>query len=599
MMSRTTARSQRLRVVAQDPAVHDPHDAQQILTAAVVVPVEQLAPGPWGHRVQVIDYDCSADRFTKPQTYTTFGDGSVVDPFAERTGSAALVTDYGFHAQNVYAIVMRTLARFEHALGRRVGWAGNSHQLKAVPHAFAAANAFYAREAEALLFGYFPGADGQMVYTCLSHDVIVHETTHALLDALHEHYMDPSSPDQAAFHEGFADIVALLSVFSLHEVVRALLESGRLGDPISANVDAEAEIVARLRQTALLGLAEQMGAELQRRRGLGGALRRSVELAPSPAYYNDTMGEFGQAHRRGEILVSAVMNAFVSVWAKRLLRGRREGRFLSDLPRVAEEGADAADYLLTMAIRALDYMPPLHITFSDYLSALITADMELRPDDTRFGFRDQLRAWFDRYGIQPVRGNPVPSPEGVPAPPTASPPLEQGAWSPIGAMQLTYDRTHFEPLTRDPDEVFRFIWENHEALGLDSPLNQGAFMKVLWVRPCVRTAPDGFVLRETVAEFYQVIRLRADELKDYKIARPAGMPDGLEVPLYGGGTLIFDDYGRLKYYIHNALDNAKRQGERIQELWQRGALSGRSLGSDLAAAHRLRAASPADEKERW
>jgi hypothetical protein len=52
------------------------------------------------------------------------------------------------------------------------------------------ANAFYSRVLRALLFGYFQSdidsalnLPGQTVFTCLSHDIIAHETTHALVDS--------------------------------------------------------------------------------------------------------------------------------------------------------------------------------------------------------------------------------------------------------------------------------------------------------------------------------------------------------------------------------------------------------------------------------
>jgi hypothetical protein len=605
MTTRATARNQHLRIIAQDPAVQYPRKKGHILTALAEIPVEQLNPGPWGHRVQVIDYDSSTNQFTQPPAYIFNDDGTIIDPFAETTDDAKLVENPNFHAQNVYAIVMRTLGRFEQALGRRVSWAGkNSHQLKVVPHAFSAANAFYTRDAEALLFGYFPDADKQNVYACLSHDVVAHETTHALLDALHERYMDPSSPDQGAFHEAFADIVALLSVFSLAEVVKVLLQEENCLQPIQEIGDpnkAQEELCKRLRKSALLGLAEQMGETLQMQQiGAKEALRRSVNLDPDPNYYQATTGEYQEPHRRGEILVAAVMNAFVSVWAGRLLRGYIAGQPVADLERATEEGADAASYLLTMAIRSLDYMPPLHIVFGDYLSALITADAVLRPDDSRYHFRDQLRTWFRKYGIEPSSGSPLPTPENEHGDTSNAAPVEDGAWVPVTGMPLKYDRAHFEQMMKDPDEVFFFIWENRDLLRLQGKMNESAYTKVLWVRPCVRTAPDGFVLRETVAEFYQVIRLHASELGDYGLERPEGMPDDMDVPLYGGGTLLFDEYGRLKYYIHNSLDHPTRQSARISQLWRRGQLTGRAgFYSNIAAVHRLRTADHTLDKERW
>jgi hypothetical protein len=359
-----------------------------------------------------------------------------------------------------------------------------------------------------------------------------------------------------------------------------------------------------LKESALLGLADEMGQEVAQARG--DALRRSVKLEKSQNYYNcsreragdqnqppNGYSEYLLPHKRGEILVAAIMNAFVDAWSAKVMRSWRAGvRTLRDIPHLVEQGADAADYLLTMAIRALDYMPPLHIEFSDYLNALITADLELHPDDSRFGFREHLLRSFDAYGIKPIVGSPVPNVEKEPQTP--------GGWAAISDLKLRYDRTHFEPLMRDPDEVFRFVWENRQALGLEGDLNDNSFMKVLSVRPCVRTDPDGFILRETVAQFYQVLRLRARELRELKFSIPSDLPAERVIAIYGGGTLVFDDYGRLKYYIHNALDNIERQSVRVTELWCRGALpNGEGQSVDFAAAHRLRSLSNGVLQEEW
>ena len=60
----------------------------------------------------------------------------------------------------------------------------------------------------------------------------------------------------------------------------------------------------------------------------------------------------------------------------------------------------AADHVLNMCIRALDYCPPVDIDFGDYLRALITADRDLVPDDDR-RYRVAFIEAFRRRGIYP------------------------------------------------------------------------------------------------------------------------------------------------------------------------------------------------------
>jgi hypothetical protein len=200
------APTRKMTVIAQDPAVRRDN---KIVMATIDVPAEDLRAGPMGYRVQVADFDATRRLFHGSHDLPVSVDK---EPKSWREGQPAIQRDFRFHSQNTYALVMKTLARFEFALGRRISWSFETHQLKVAPHGMADANAFYSPEIEGLVFGYFDGVSGEKVFACLSHDIIVHETTHALLDALRERYMDPSTPDQAAFHEGFSDVVALCSL---------------------------------------------------------------------------------------------------------------------------------------------------------------------------------------------------------------------------------------------------------------------------------------------------------------------------------------------------------------------------------------------------
>ena len=180
---------------------------------------EKVKPGPAGRLVEVIDYDPVHQCWYEPINL----DGAAV---MLNSGVDVAETDPRFHQQMVYAVVMRVLETFERALGRPFRWRGK-RRLRVYPHAFVGENAYFDEELFALLFGYFaaseddPGANlpGQTVFTALSHDIIAHETTHAVLHRLRKHYSMPTNPDVLAFHEGFADIIAILQHFTYPEIV--------------------------------------------------------------------------------------------------------------------------------------------------------------------------------------------------------------------------------------------------------------------------------------------------------------------------------------------------------------------------------------------
>jgi hypothetical protein len=585
---RPHATHRRFEIVAQDPSVRR---NGKVLTASISLPWEDLEDGPMGNAVYVVDYDASTGKMYRPASPKEIDAASAQEASGnQRTATVEmpkypevhapktlkeLLADPAYHAWNVYAIVMRTLLRFEYALGRPVRWGIHGHQLKVVPHAFEEANAYYSPDYEALLFGYVRGRPH--TFLCLSHDVVVHETAHALLDGLRDKFDAPSSSDQAALHEAFADIIALLSVFSLHEVVEDLLtpkpgsrnNTGHQGRLCTSMLTFE-----YLRDTALFGLAEEMRRFGDRRDDniRVNALRRSVEIKPRRDILKNR--KYAEEHRRGEVLVGAMMRAFLSAWVKRI---KVVGEQDVSIKWVAEQGADIADLLLTMSIRAIDYTPPIHIKFGDFLSALLTADYEVRADDSRYRLRDELKTQMGKFGIVP--------------PPTAQP---DGRWKPP-TYKLQREGAHLGGLQIDPTEMFRHIWNNRTLLNL----NPQAFTRISSVWPCVRVSPrDGVQVRETVVQCGQYLKISAAELRQYGL-RPTEnphMPPDTPVVLQGGSTLILDEYGDLKFEVSNRVpsrgsdeDLKALWQDRLDYLWRSGYLtSSANRSSRLATLHRQR-----------
>jgi hypothetical protein len=404
----------RLKVYSLDPTSDIQLEMSLISRSILDIPWEEVQPGPVGEYLEVIDVDPSS--------------GCVYDP-VDLSDSALLAQDGlspsngnpQFHQQMVYAVGMKTIANFEKVLGRKVLWSERRRQedgswikdperryvqrLRIYPHALREQNAFYSPSKAALLFGYFnaPTTDprdelpGGLIFTCLSHDVITHEMTHAILDGMHRRLLDPSNPDMIAFHEAFADIVAIFQHFTMPGLLLDQIQKTR-GD-LEAN-----------------NLLVMLAAQFARATGQGNALRNALgqfdahgkRQAPDSSAFGRTF----EPHQRVAILVAAVFDAFLRIYNSRVADLRRlasggtgvlpEGAIHPDLAqRLASEAVRSAQRVLNICIRAVDYLPPVDVTFGDYLRALITADSDFYPDDANRYRLAFIEAFRDR-GIYPL-----------------------------------------------------------------------------------------------------------------------------------------------------------------------------------------------------
>ena len=235
-----------------------------------------------------------------------------------------------------------------------------------------------------------------------------------------------------------------------------------------------------------------------------------------------------------------------------------EGELQADLLSLAtREAASAAQDVLTMCLRAFEYLPPVDVTFGDYLRAIITADFELNPRDDferRASFIDAFRA------------------RGIYAPAVTS--LAEEALRLGRPPELEKETLHNELITRAlasqfdiyvPDgqarrrEIPRSVYprltgfakKHASALQLDPRLP----IQTAGIHPSFHVDENGQLLVELVAQWIQT--------------PPAGDPQRVEVggvALRAGTTAVFAADGRVRYIATRPLPGRHLRND-TQKRW--------------------------------
>lgn len=554
-----------LRIFTRDPGGSTLEGA----VALVNVPYEPLLPGPAGQLFEVDDYDSAIDDRYLPQVDLESPRELIQD------GRKPSPSDFRFHQQMVYAVCSTVYHAFRKALGRHLAWGFDPRRggqgetsisrLRIRPHAFLGSNAYYDEVRGEIAFGYYPAdrdvvgrnLPGEIIFTCLSHDVVVHEVTHALLDGLRAHFSLPTGPDVLAFHEGFADLVAIFQHFSYREVVLAAIRESR------GQLDR-----ARL----LTDLATQFGHTT----GRGQALRSAVKINAHGDIVAPRYDPNLPPHELGSVLVSAVFQAFTTIYRRKTERYVRlatggstqlQQEMSTELTEIlADQASKLANQFLTLCVRAIDYCPPIDVELGEYLRAVLTADHDLVPDDP-WAYRESWIDAFRNHGIYPSGASSL---------------FEDALrWLPpehvipdVEALNFASLRFQGDPArAADAEELRR------QAAALGDVVSRPEFMDhfglvppgsvpgeeidipvVHSIRSSRRVGPQGQVVFDLVAEVTQ---------------RRTVIRNGERFTFYGGATIILGPDGDFRYVIGKGVLNDKRLEEQMEftrgkgtEYWQ-------------------------------
>jgi len=327
--------------------------------------------GPVTERLAVLDFDPKTGELSQGTHFNA----------AEATYEveAEPLDSPDFLRTNAFGTVLKTMYMFEEGdtLGRPLDWGFDGPQLLIVPAAGEWANAFYEREARCLQFFYFQSQEGQRVYTSLSHDIVSHETGHAILDGIAPDLYHAITPQSLALHEGIADLVALVMAFRNDTLRKTVLD--QTGGSIE-NI------------TAFSSVAEEFG----RAQGKPDALRQFVNEKTLDPNDTDNLVDVAEPHDLCQVLTGALYSVMVKIHDTLKRRFAQQDK-TTEFSASGKALFVGAERFKRMIFRALDYLPPGEISFADYGRAIIASDQASHPQATQG--REWLREEFVRRGM--------------------------------------------------------------------------------------------------------------------------------------------------------------------------------------------------------
>jgi len=472
----------------------DPWSTPDPVTVFVQRPI---LTGPVGSRIAVYDYNRDRNKTFMPAR--TLEDG---------TFPGYKTSDLRFHQLNAYAISMRAIELVEMELGHSIRWGFDASRLIVLPHAGYLANAFYSEDTHSLQFYSFISPGQKDIYhTCLSHDIVAHETGHAILDAVRDRLTEGLHPETAALHEAIGDITALFAALSHNMILEK--SSDKLG-----------------KSNLISDIAEHF-------EGNHHALRNFLIGPKHEEYWEEIFSPHD---------LSLKMSSAIYETLRALQEHLADNEGMEKIPALKL----ARRALQRMVVRGLDYLPPADATFKDFGKAILKADQKVNKGD-KFKFRNIVADTLVEYGIlnqSEIDANSGPSGDIWP---------------------------HLPPFWPRPtkEDAYRFLDKNRKRLALSKFGDYRDFVlcEALYTTPPKKRQERDKVnpRKDLIEQVILIYEYPVDvELKGHDF----GYADGRWLTIWGGGTLVFDAEGRELYHAQKPV--TKKRIEAIKDFVRLG-----------------------------